>query len=131
MLGKKMRRPGITYVIKYDKLFVRLIYFLKGIAVRSIVTDPFPLPDAIFSCLSFLFLSIVTFIFSPVRHSVHPVLYFFSLSRICLPVSPSSTPFDEHLHNLLCIGFERVELATRDFRYDPLDRSHCVCKDRV
>lgn len=106
-----MRRARIAYFIKYEKLFVRRYLFFKGGAVRSAVTDPFPLPDAISSCLSFPFYlshTIVTFIFSPICHSVHPALYFFPLphpepARRFLRHRPRS---DEHLHNLLCIGFE-------------------------
>lgn len=57
----------------------------------------------------FIYLSIATFIFSPVcLGSVYPVLHFFCAvsSSTSLPVSSSSTSFDENLHNLLCIGFE-------------------------
>lgn len=91
--------------------------FFKKATVKFITIDLLLLSDVIFSRLCvmgfflspFIYLSIATFIFSPVCHSsVYPVLHFFCAvsSSTSLPVSSSSTSFDEHLHNLLCIGFE-------------------------
>jgi len=91
--------------------------FFKEATVKFIMTDLFLLLDVIFSRLRVMgfflspsiYLSIATFIFSPVSHdSVYPVLRFFCAvsSSTSLLVSSSSTSFDEHLHNLLCIGFK-------------------------
>lgn len=110
--------------------------FFKHSPVRFVVTDPFLLDQMQF-LLVFLFRSTycvyislrsATFIFP--RVSFRPVLYFFPVSAfLYLPPAwfpPHRRPFDKHLHNLLCIGFERVELAARDFRRDSLDRSRLV-----
>lgn len=79
-----MRRANIAYIRKYEIRSLAHLFF-KESAVRSIVTDLFPLPNAISSRLSFSFhlsVSTATFIFSPICHSVYPVLYFFSLSHL-------------------------------------------------
>lgn len=73
-----------------------------------------------------IYFSIASFIFSPDSHdSVYLVLRFFCAvsSSTSLPVSSSSTSFDEHLHNLLCIGFESTWQL--DFRCNSFDRPHC------
>lgn len=79
-----MRRANIAYIRKYEIRSLAHLFFKEG-TVRSIVTDLFSLPNAISSRLSFSFhLSVSTaiFIFSPICHSVYPVLYFFSLSHL-------------------------------------------------
>lgn len=98
MPGKKRCNVLESCFIKYE--VVRSTYlFFKGGALRSVVTDPFPLSDAISSSLPFPFYSshtIVTFIFSPIR----------------------SIP--------LCISFRCLTPTCRFLRHRPCSMSICI-----
>lgn len=100
--------------------------FFKCGAVRSAMTDPFPLPDAISSFFSFppfIRLSRSSCL-SFLPFTTRSILFYISFRCPILNLRAGFSVIDpdEHLHNLLCIRFEWVELTARDFRYD-LDRS--------
>ena len=120
-----MQRIHITYFMKYEKLFVRVIHFLnESRSIRSLCQMQFllafPFPSIRLSRssrLSFLF-------------TTWSILFYISFRcPILNSLAGFSVDPDEHLHNLLCIRFEgsswQPAISTS------IDRSHCAYKDRI